>query len=158
MKIANEATAQIANKNSIDWNKVERVVTLSQPPRIEDVPAMVRYVQYWGGGNKMQFIHEIKGMVSAGSIPMDRIIAGSYFDAFAKLSFPPNELPPIFITCTLLAHAACDEQYVYDNICRFITLGDIASIATKKKSMVLAAEPLLRRARAVAKMRTARRR
>jgi len=82
---------------------------------------------------------------------MDRVIAGSIFDAFAKLSFPPNELPPIFITCTLLAHAACDKQYVNDNICRYITLGDIASIASKKKSLVLTAEVFLRNARKLAK-------
>ena len=40
------------NDGNVDWAWVERSVAMSEPPRIEDLPAHAKYVKQFGGGSQ----------------------------------------------------------------------------------------------------------
>ena len=151
-KIANEARLQLQRKKgvkTVDWTKVEKVVVQSEPPNLETVPSQVKFVQKWGGGTSMQFVTEINDMVIQGLIPTDCRTSSSVYDAYARLELGPNELVPLVVIATFMAHNSLSE-YAVDKINRFLTLGEIASIAGKKKTDALRAEEIIRNARKVA--------
>ena len=76
---------------------------------------------------------------------------GSTFKALSELKLGPDELVPYVATAVVKTQASCPPGKVQNNICRFLSSTDIASLDKGRKVQVVEAEEVLRSFRAIVK-------
>ena len=62
----------------IMWEDVQKVILQSQPPRMEDIPAMIVFCQKYAGLPTGMFVEDLVELVKL-FVPSSRIVAGSFF-------------------------------------------------------------------------------
>ena len=109
----------------------------SQPPRGEDIPAMVSFVQVFGGLPSGVFVKNLAHMVRH-FMPSGRIVPGAFFTNIADISkkIGTNSQPAHLVNAMLLCHAC--SFWEQDGFARFITKGDISQISAPKNKHTVA--------------------
>ena len=126
------------NAGKTNWDGVTRTV-LATKPKVEDVPDMIDWYKFHGGGTKRVFVRSIIAMCDK-HVPASRLVSGTFFRSLAKLKFAADAKPPtLFIHAMLIVHAAAKE-HVVDNIAKFLKSTEAESISVGSKRCVAAAK------------------
>ena len=148
-KIANEFESQgKSTSRNVDMSKVEKCAFASKPKKPEEIPAMAKFVQLWGGGRVPTFAKEVIVYMQTGVInPDGHHVASTFFEALNSLhkNFTPLELPIVLVHAVLLVHA--QDPVMQDGICRGISVGDVAKLGNKLKAAAISSNHVLRNAR-----------
>ena len=147
MQVAEKAT-ESSKRNStgaIDWEWVQRAVAKSEPPRINDLDAHIRYAKRWGGGVSQVFIRELIEALKC-KMPEGRIVNGSFFQHLASVKATPNELTPRLINAMVLLNAT--GAAVQENIGTTVQKSDVMHLFSDSgKPRALQAETIMTNAR-----------
>ena len=121
-----------SDQSRVDKDTISRLVLKSQPPRPDDIPALVDFTLAWGGLPSGSFIQTLCEEFKA-AFPCNRVVSGVFFHKAASLSlkYPPNKLPVYFVNALLLTQAEASEK-VEDGMARFITHGEVDAIGLAK--------------------------
>ena len=103
-KAVESAADNKRHNKPIDCSLVGSTVAASEPPRICDVPAHIKFCQKWGGGEKQSLVFETLDFIEL-NMPSGRIINGPFFDKLAGRNFPPSELVPRMVHACVIAQA-----------------------------------------------------
>lgn len=135
-----------AGQGHVDWTIVSLEARKSRCKQLDDLPAYLGYVQKWGGGESVEFVHGLRDFF-ASSVPANRRLSADTFKALAALKMPADKLCPLFVTAIVKTQASCPISKVVDRTCRFISAGDINSLVKAKFPAMQEAEALLRTCR-----------
>lgn len=138
------ACPNFMTKGQIEFDKVIVQVLKSQPPRVQDVPAMVTFVSNYGGLPSGRFIN--MQIEWSSQYPSDRVVAGTFFEWLNALhaKFSSKDLPTFFVNACYYVQASRKEGIV-ENVCRYLQKGDISQIATQKKPFAMQGNDVLLR-------------
>ena len=120
------------NKGKIDWEWVKKAVAKTEPPRMQDVPAHVKFLTKYGGGAQTQHLMLRTMRILEMKMPSGRIVSGSFFDRVASLKLPPKEeMPHVMHGCIILQAIGDKER---ESIGSIVTDAHVRSLAGNKKS------------------------
>jgi hypothetical protein len=146
-KVIEWIEAHPAEKN-VDWNWVQKQVVASEPPKILDVPAHIKFCQVWGGGTRQKMMTETMDYIQTAMVS-ERVVSGSFFEKLAQLKFPPHELIPRTVHACLITQAVGPRER--DHVGTTLTEPQIKSLMTTNKAkgmqvntMLLKANELIR--------------
>jgi hypothetical protein len=135
-----------AGQGHVDWSTVALEARKSRCKQLDDLPSYLGYVQKWGGGESMEFVHALRDYF-ASHVPANRHVPADTFRALAALKMPADKLCPLFVTAVIKTQASCPMAKVVDRQCRYISAGDIGSLVKAKFFAMHEAEDLLRTCR-----------
>ena len=125
---------------TVDWEWVQRNVAASEPPRLTDIPAHIKFLQKWGWGENQRFmLHTLRCLEVA--MPAGRIVSGPFIERLATLKFPPSEMIPLMVHACLIAQAIGDKHR--DNVACSLTDGHIKSMQARNKVACASANAML---------------
>ena len=137
--------AKSYNGKNVNWLKVKKTVLQSQPPRMEDIPDMVDFVQKWGGMPSGIFVDDLAECCKQ-YMPSSRIVSGSFFKTLTDLKVSIDAMPSHFVNAVLLVH--CIGNDTQDGFARYIKKAEVQLIVSHKKhAEVMAADGVLKRCR-----------
>ena len=147
LRIHEYAVAKTSTVGTIDWPAVAKQA--SNVTTMHDIPSLVAFVQRWSGGSHGLLLKELT-FFHRNHVNSDRIIPAATFQALAnlRLSAEQNGIP-LFVIAVLKCQLTCPDNKVIQKLCKYITAGDIGSIATKKTKFALEAKNIMRQCRDV---------
>ena len=143
------------NNGRVNYVAVEKAVVRSQPPRVQDVPEHLKYIQKWGGGTDGKFVKSTNKYIAL-TCASDRCLTASFFAWLAKLDInisgggdddTTNHFV-LFVHGMVKAHARGPETDG-DNVARHLTQGDCQSATQKNKDKVKEVTLYMKRALAL---------
>ena len=147
-KVVNEiGQSHAKNKGRVDYAAVEKLVVRSQPPRVEDVPETIAYIQKWGGGVDGKFIIDTHKFIHVAT-DTARHVSVSFFNWLTKLDVPLSNPDfdgfALFVQAMVKAHASGPEL-AEGQVCRHLSQNDVQSSIGKNKDSVKVALQYLKR-------------
>ena len=143
--IANRASQQLASGAQVDWQKIARDQSKSQPPCIGDILSHVKLCQIYGGGKNMLFVRELTEFLRL-SMRRNRIVSGDFITRLASMGQAPDSLTPRVVMACIKTNATCDEAKGL--LGSLISNADVAALK-KKGGEMQQAESIIARARAL---------
>ena len=111
---------------------------------------MLLFTQKWGGGVSSTFIDDLfsfhKSFVKPG-----RIVPATTWKALAELKLAAHEMCPFFVYAVLKTQARCADSQCDGKVCKYISVTEINSLASTRKSEMIAAERVLSECRTLAR-------
>ena len=112
---------------------VARSILRSQPPHEEQIPSMVDFIAFFGGGNTGVYVKDLVNFCKVRDSNVTTHVAGRHFRALAGLAkeFEVTDIPALAVNAILkrLATADC----VVEGVASHYTAVDISSVAQKKR-------------------------
>jgi len=122
------------NKKVIDVAWVMRQVAASQPPRLPDVPAHVRFCQRWGGGRNQHLLRDLMEYLHM-AMPSGRIVSGSFLDKLASMKLTAGDLMERTVHACVMAQATNPKER--ENVGTSVTEIHVKQLQANKKAMGL---------------------
>ena len=143
-----EEALKTSDKQRVNDAHIERSVARSEPPRMEDIPAHVKFCRKWGGGQTQAFVRELVEYLRE-RMPPGRVVPGKVFITLATLPLSADEMVPRFVCACVKLLGTCNEDH--GGVASVLKDSDLRTIASTKKDLVLTAEQVMNRARILAR-------
>ena len=82
-KKAQELTIGHGSNKQPDWDRVQKAVAASEPPRLIDVPCHIKFLKKWGGGKGQRFTMDTVEYLENKMVE-DRIVSGTFLEKLAN--------------------------------------------------------------------------
>ena len=134
----------------VDWQVIANVVSRRSQVSVDEIKHLLAFAQEWGGGKSGTFVDDLcrfhKTFVKPG-----RLVPATTWQALADLKLQVCELCPFVVYAILKTQANCHDNFCDGKICKYISVGEINSLAAGRKQDMLAAEKVLAECRVIAR-------
>ena len=135
-----------ANNQAIDWAWVQRTVAATEPPRLVDVPAHIKFLKIWGGGADQHFILQTLDYIEQNMQP-GRIVNGQFLEKLASVKCSVSDMMPRIVHACLMVQATGHKER--ESVGLTISDAHVKSIQTSKKTICQKCEEMLLKTHAV---------
>lgn len=149
-QIQSLAASRSTGGQAVDWSAVSSIVARRSQCMYDDISHLLAFAQKWGGGSSSAFMDDLCKFHKAHVKP-GRVVPNTTWKALADLKLGVHELCPFFVYAVLKTQVTCADKHCDGKVCKYITVGDINSLSSQRKSEMLAAEKLLAECRALAR-------
>jgi hypothetical protein len=150
VKIASMVNDYTNKGLAVQWDSVNKRVSLTKPECTDYIPTLMKYVRECGGGH---FVNELSAFHRR-HVPGRRFLGGQFWESIANLLFKEKEMnqvheAPLLRMALLKAEYLCPEDKVFSGQCKFTKKSELDALTRKSIRDAVNAEELLAKARGI---------
>ncbi len=142
------SAALLSEDGDIPWERVKRQIASSQGSHLSDLPQHISFIKKYGGGVKLALIQDSLAYLNL-RMPAGRKVSGYWIQKLTQIPITTELAVPLLVHAIFKMHVCCHELDCDDHLSRYVSEGELKSVAAKNQTFALEAEKTLGRLQTV---------